>query len=80
MLEHRKEVDSAFLERHSDGDSLPGVLKMNILYDLAKTLFNEKYSHLEDKLKRRADEQHDAELEEWNMILEDVSLSPDTPQ
>lgn len=80
MLDYSEKVDDAFVGRCRDVDSLSNVQKMNLRYDVAKELFNEEYSHLADELKKKADEQHDTELDEWNLILEDISSAPDVSQ
>lgn len=77
MLEYPDVVDKAFLERHGDGDLPPGLQKVNLRYNMARALFIKKYSHLMVELEEKVDRQHNEELNQWNLVLEDVSSTDD---
>lgn len=77
MLEYSREVNTAFVSRHSDGKNLSNAQRLNLRYDVAKTLLSNQYSRLVNELENRAKAQHDTEMEEWNLILEDISLADD---
>ena len=47
---------------------------------MAKALLNGQYSHLINKLDNKAKAQHDAEMDEWNLILDDILLVEDVLQ
>ena len=73
MLEYPDVVDKAYLEKYGDGDSLASIQKVNLRYDVAKALFTERYSHLTAELEEKLEEQHNEELDQWNLVLEDIS-------
>ena len=77
MLDYPKVVNAAFIHRYGDGGKLAAVQKMNLRYDVAKSLLNRKYSHLIGKLEERASNKHDADVDEWNLILDGVSVAED---
>ena len=80
MLDYPEVVKAAFIHRYGDGGKLSSVQKMNLRFDVAKSLLAQKYSHLTSELERKATNQHDAEVDEWNLILDDVSTALDVPQ
>lgn len=77
MVDHAAVVDATFLHRHGDARDLNGVQKMNARHDLAKVLLAGQYSHLTSELTKRASDCHDAEVNQWNMVLEDISSAED---
>ena len=77
MLDYATVLNAAFLHRYGDGKSLSATDRMNMRYDLAKSLLNQKYSHLISELEERAIEQHNADMDEWRLILDGVSVAED---
>jgi hypothetical protein len=80
MLEHPKAVDAAFIHKHCDGRRLSSIQKINARCDVAKSLLTQTYSHLIAGLEERATDQHNAAIEEWNLILDDISFAEDVPR
>jgi len=72
MFEYPDVVDKAYLDKYGD-DSLASIQKINLRYDVAKALFVERYSHLTAELEEKADEQLNEELDQWNLVMEDIS-------
>ena len=79
MRDYPREVNAAFAARHGDGRNLSSIQRLNIRQDVAKAMLNE-HPNLVNELNRRATAQHVAEKNEWNMILEDISLASDVGQ
>ena len=73
MLDHPNIVNAAFMSQHADGRDLSTLQKMNTQHNLAKTLLSTHYSYLTSALEAKAISKHDAELEEWELILDGVS-------
>jgi len=80
MLDYAGVVDASFLHRHGDGATLSRTQKMNMRYDVAKSLLANQYSHLINGLNKKAGERFDADTNEWNLILDDVSCAKDITQ
>ena len=80
MLDYAREVNTAFVSWHGDGKNFSNAQRLNLRYDVAKALLNGQYSHLINELDNKAKAQHDAEMDEWNLILDDISLAEDVPQ
>ena len=53
---------------------------MNLRFDMAKLLLAQKYSHLITELEKKATEQHNADTDEWGLILDGISFAEDVPQ
>jgi len=77
MSEYPLEVNAAFVSRHGDGKDLTSAQRLNSRYDVAKALLSNQYSHLVGQLDKKAAAQHSIEMDEWSMILEDISLVGD---
>jgi len=77
MLEYPGIVQSAFAGRCGDGGKLTNTDKMNVRYDVARTLVNNGYSHLKQELEKNAVAQHIVAKEEWNLMLDDISSAKD---
>ena len=80
MLDYPEAVKASFIHRYGDGGKIPSAQRMNFRYDVAKSLLAQKYSHLTGDLEAKAIRQHDAELDEWNLILDGVSFAEDVPR
>ena len=80
MQDYPDTVDAAFIHRHGDGGKLSSTQKMNLRYEIAKSLLAQKYSHLTSELETKATNQHNMDLDEWNLILDGVSYAEDVPQ
>ena len=80
MLDYTHEVNTAFMSRHGNGKNFSNAQRLNLQYNVAKALLNGQYSHLINELDNKAKAQHDAEMDEWNLILDDISLAEDVPQ
>lgn len=77
MREYAAEVNAAFVSRHADGGKLSNSQKMNLRHDVAKTLLANRYHHLTKQLEKNAAAQHEADMEEWGLMLEDISAAED---
>ena len=77
MLDYPNEVNNVFLKKHGDEKFTSNAHKMNTQYNIAKTLLSEEYSDLMDELKKKAHEQHEVEINKWNLALTDVSAAQD---
>lgn len=80
MADYAPQVNAAFVTRYGDGNGMNPGHRMNLRHDVAKALLNKEYSHLIKELDAKAKAQHDAEVEEWNLILDDISLASDVSQ
>lgn len=80
MRDHPSKVNAAFSSQHGDGKDLGKAERMNLRNEIARTLLSEEDSDVAAQLGERAKSQHDAEMEEWNLILEGVSLASDVSQ
>ena len=54
--------------------------RMNLQHSVAKGLLDKQYSHLGDALEKKALDQHNMAVNEWNLILDNVSFADDVPQ
>ena len=79
MLDYPQELNSAFVSRHGDGKNLGSAQRMNLRSELAKKMLSAQYSHLTQELEKKAAEQHEREMSQWNLTLEDLSEAPDVP-
>lgn len=77
MLEYPSAVKAAFIHQHGDAGKYTSTQRMNMRYDVAKSLLAQKYSHLTSTLDQNAINQHNAELDEWNLILDGVPFAED---
>jgi len=77
MLDHPETLTSAFVSKYADGKNFTNVEKMNLRNTLAKTLLNTTYSHLKEGLNARAGKQYQADMEEWNLSLPNISSAKD---
>lgn len=80
MFDYADIVNAAFVSRYSDGKNLTGAQRMNLRHDLAKSMLHRQYSHLITDLEKKSAAQHSVEREEWNMILQDISLAEDVSE
>ena len=80
MLDYPDTVKAAFIHRHGDGENLSSAQKMNVRHDVAKALLARQYSHLTGELDKKAIDQHNMAVAEWNLILDDVSFAQDISQ
>lgn len=79
MVDYPDKVNDAFLQQH-DGGHLTRTQKMNKRYDVAKALLAEKYSHLTSELEEEAEKQYQADFNEWNLLLDSISLAANVSQ
>ena len=77
MLDHVDVINTSFLHRFSDSKDLSNAQKMNARHDLARSLLAGQYSHLIGELTQKATDQHDAEVNEWSLTLDDISSAED---
>lgn len=78
MLDYPDIVNAAFVSQHADARGLSASQKMNLRHDVAKTLLSTRHhSHLKKALDKKAAAKHDAEMEEWELILDGVSSAKD---
>lgn len=80
MQDHPKKVKAAFFEQYDEGTGLSSGQRLNLQLEVAKDLLNEKYPDLIDELNQKAKDENAAELAEWKLILEDISLAGDVAQ
>ena len=77
MLDHVDIINTSFLHWFSDGKDLSNAQKMNARHDLARSLLTGQYSHLIGELTQKATDQHDTEVNEWSLTLDDISSAED---
>ena len=81
MVDYPVEVNSVFVSRHSDGKNLSKTQAMNFRHDVAKSMLSsELYSCHVKALEKKAEAQQNADLDAWNLILDDISLASDVDQ
>lgn len=80
MLDYPSEVNAAFVSQHGDGKNMSNSDRLNLRYKVANSLLSKQYSHLTGKLDNKAKAQHDVEMDEWNLALDDISLANNVPQ
>lgn len=77
MQDYPKIVKDAFALQYGDGKGLTSAQRMNNKHEVAKDLLHREYSHLISDLESKAESQNSAEVEEWELVLEDISLARD---
>jgi hypothetical protein len=78
MLDYSDVFNAAFVKYHGSGERLGGAQCMNLRAQLAKKMVSSsQYSHLTNELERKAAEHHEKEMNEWNLILDDISEAVD---
>jgi len=80
MLDYGQKVDSAFVAKYGDSRNLCNSQRLNLRHDLAKAMLSTKYSRLADELEKKAKAEHKVKMDEWDMILEDISLAGNVAQ
>lgn len=80
MLDYSDAVDAVFLQRHGECKYISNAQKLNMRYEVAKALLHQKYSHITGALEKKATEQHKVDLNEWNLVLDDISAAQDVAQ
>ena len=80
MLDYPDVVKATFIHRHGNGRNLSAAEKMNLRHAVAKSLLSQKYSHLTSELEKKAVAQHEMEVDQWNLILDDISSAQNIPQ
>jgi hypothetical protein len=80
MLDYPVEVNATFVSWYSDSRALTNSQKMNLCYDMAKLLLSNWFSHLINNLNQKAADQHKADIDEWSLMLQDVSAAKDISQ
>ena len=77
MADYADILNTSFAAEHGNGKSLGGSERMNLRYNMAKTMLSDDYSHLKSGLVEKADAEHEAALEEWSLTLQDISSAVD---
>ena len=80
MLDHSDEVSAAVASRCADGAKLTNPQLMNLRYEVARSLLGSKDPSLTEELGKKATIQHEAALNEWSLVLEDISTAEDVSQ
>ena len=80
MMDHPELIKTAFEQAHGEGKSLTRTDKMNARHSIAKSLLANDYSNLTSELQDKVTAHHKAELNEWNLILDDISASDNVAQ
>lgn len=77
MRDYPREVNACFVSHHGDGKNFNNTERMNLLCGIAKTMVSGEHSSLIGELENKAKAEHTLEVDEWNMTLDDISLSLD---
>ena len=77
MQDYPKEFNAAFVSRHGDGRHLQPAERLNLCMELAKSMVNGGHSHLFNDLERKAKQQHEKALVEWELSLDNISEASD---
>lgn len=77
MHEHPREVKEAFTKQYGDGKNLTSGQRLNFQQDVARDLLHSKHSDLIPELEREAKCKHDAGMDEWDLVLRDISEAED---
>ena len=80
MLDYPRKVNAAFAGQYGDGKNLSNTQHLNFRHHVAKAILSDRHSHLTKELEKKAKAQHAIDMEEWNMILNDITLSNDPAQ
>jgi len=80
MRDHADTVNAAFVSKYTDSRNFSSPQRMNLRYDLAKSMLSRRYSHLVAGLDEKAVTEHKASMEEWEVVLQDISLAEDVSQ
>lgn len=73
MLDHPDLINAVFLHRYGDAKGLTNTQRINERNALAKSLLAGQCSNLVSGLDKKAADQHKATLNQWNLILDDIS-------
>lgn len=79
MADYGDEVNDAYRKRYG-GESVSKTQKMNFRFDVARALLHDRFSHLMGELDRKADAQHQVDINQWNLVLDDISAAADVSQ
>jgi len=77
MQDYPQELNAAFVSRHGDGKNLSSSERLNLRAQLAKSMVSGQFSHLVKDLEQKAAKQHEKDMKEWDLILEDISEASD---
>lgn len=78
MADYPEVVSAAFNLQHGDpAKSLSGAQRMNLRSDIARGMVSGQYSHIVGELERKAMDDHEKELNQWNLFLTDISEAED---
>ena len=80
MQDYPREVNAAFVARHGDGKNISSGNRLNLRYEIAKALLSHERAGLVNELENKAKAEHIVEMNEWNMILDDISSANDVGQ
>lgn len=77
MQDYPKEFNAAFVSRYGEGKGFQPAERMNLCTELAKSMVNNGHSHLLNDLEKKAKEEHEKALAEWELVLDDISEARD---
>lgn len=77
MHEEPKIVNAAFVSQHGEGKGMQRAERLQKWNELAKRLVTTTYKHLATDLEKRAKEDHERELREWGLDLEEIGQAED---
>ena len=80
MLDYPYKVNAAFAGWYGNSKNLSNMQCLNFQHDVAKAILSDRHSHLTKELEKKAKAQHAIDMEEWNMILNSITLSNDPAQ
>jgi hypothetical protein len=80
MRDYPNQVKAALSAQYGDSKDFSGVQRMNSQHEVAKALLRSEYSHLVDELEAKAKVHHVAGMNEWNMVLDEISLAENVVQ
>lgn len=80
MLDYPAEVHATFVSWYTDGKGMSSSQRMNTHYETAKFLLKNQFSHLSGELEQKAAIQHEADMDQWSLIMNDISAAKDVSQ
>ena len=80
MRDYPDEVKTAFSEQYGDSKDLSNAQRMNSQHVVAKSLLYREYAHLLDELGERAKAEHEVGMNEWDMVLGNLSHAENVVQ
>jgi hypothetical protein len=80
MQDYSKEVKEAFAKQYGGRKDLTSGQRLNFQQEVARALLHSEYSSLIPELEQKARCEHDAGMDEWDLVLGDISEAEDISQ